>query len=255
MTVDIDSIGQSRPRFPLKSLGILLFASVFASFSTILYGITVTHQAVSLGKVLLIAGLLSAIVTTPLAGLGLWSRSKQDIENSSFARLLIKDELIISLLLAIALGIFCGIFVVLSDKAFYSFLPTSIRDVELPGSLLGMLAAFGAGVNEEIWFRLGVLTGAIGLGRWLLKQTQTSAVLFWTANILSALLFGAAHLPQFALMAGRLSSTVVGVVLFQNGVVGLIFGWLYWQRGLLAAMLAHITADIIIHVVFPTFVR
>ncbi|MBD2466018.1 hypothetical protein H6G89_34085 [Oscillatoria sp. FACHB-1407] len=141
MTVDIDSGVQSRPRFPLKIFGLLLFASVFASFSTILYG---TDQAVSLLEVLLVAGLLSAIVTAPLAGLGLWSRRKQDIEDSSFARLLVKDELIFSLCLAIALGIVCGIFVVLSDKAFYSFLPTAIRDVELPGSLSGMLAAFEA---------------------------------------------------------------------------------------------------------------
>ncbi|MBE9156692.1 CPBP family intramembrane metalloprotease [Nodosilinea sp. LEGE 06152] len=255
MTVDVSSIVPSRPRFPLKILGLLLFISVFASFSTILYGTTVTHQAVSLLEILLIAGLLSAIITAPLAGLGLWSRSKQDIEDSSFTRLLVKDELIFSLLLAIALGILCGIFVVLSDKAFYSFLPTAIRDMELPGSLSGLLAAFGAGVNEEIWFRLGVLTGLIGLGRWLLKQTQTSAVLFWVANIVSTLLFGAAHLPQFALMANGLSSIVIGVVLFQNGIVGLIFGWLYWQRGLLVAMLAHITADIVIHVVIPTFFR
>jgi membrane protease YdiL (CAAX protease family) len=161
--------------------------------------------------------------------------------------------LIFSLFLAIALGILCGIFVVLSDKAFHSFLPTAIRDVELPGSLSGLLAAFGAGINEEIWFRLGVLTGLNGLGRWLLKQNQTSAVLFWVANIVSALVFGAAHLPQFSLMADGLSSTVIGVVLFQNGIVGLIFGWLYWRRGLLVAMLAHITADIVIHVIVPTF--
>lgn len=253
MTVDIDSGVQSRPRFPLKIFGLLLFASVFASFTTILYGVTVADQAVSLLEVLLVAGLLSAIVTAPLAGLGLWSRRKQDIEDSSFARLLVQDELLLSLCLAIALGIVCGIFVVLSDKAFYSFLPTAIRDVELPGSLSGMLAAFGAGVNEEIWFRLGILTGLVGLGRWLLKQTHTTAGLFWIANIVSALLFGAAHLPQFALMADGLSSTVIGVVLFQNGVVGLIFGWLYWQRGLLVAILAHITADIVIHVVVPAF--
>ncbi|WP_420911673.1 type II CAAX prenyl endopeptidase Rce1 family protein [Rippkaea orientalis] len=86
-----------------------------------------------------------------------------------------------------------------------------------------------------------------------MKQPQTSTVLFWAANVVSALLFGAAHLPQFALMASGLPFGLIGVVLLQNGVVGLTFGWLYWQWGLLAAVLAHIMADIVIHVLIPTF--
>jgi hypothetical protein len=93
MTVDVDSIVQSHPRFSLKILGLLLFISVFGSFSTILYGTTITHQAVSLLEVLLIAVFLSVIITAPLASLGLWSRSKQDMEDSSFARLLVKGNL------------------------------------------------------------------------------------------------------------------------------------------------------------------
>lgn len=253
MSINANSTAQGHSRVPLKILGLLLVASFFASISTIFYGLTVTHQAVALTEVLLIAGSLSTIVTAPLASLGLWSRSKQGIEDSSFAQLLIKKRLLLALFWAIGLGSVCGIFVVLSDKAFYSFLPTALQNLELPGSLPGVLAAFGAGVNEEIWFRLGALTGLVGIGRWILKQSQTSAVLFWAANVVATLLFGAAHLPQFALMASGLPFSVIGVVLFQNGVVGLIFGWLYWQWGLLAAMLAHITADIIIHVVIPTF--
>lgn len=253
MTVSFNSTAQIHSQVRLKILALLLIASVFAAIATIIYGLIITHQAVPLLNVLLIAVLLSVSVTLPLASLGLWSRNKQGIEDSSFAKLLIQDSWFISLLLALISGSLCGVFVFLSDKVFYSFLPSAIRDVELPGSFPGLLAAFGAGINEEIWFRLGVLTGLVGIGRWLLKQTQTSATLFWIANIASALLFGIAHLPQFAFIAGGLPLTVLEVVLLQNSVVGTVFGWLYWQRGLLAAMLAHITADIFIHVVIPTF--
>ncbi|YAF97248.1 MAG: CPBP family intramembrane glutamic endopeptidase [Nodularia sp. CChRGM 3473] len=253
MTVDVDPKMQSHPQLPIKVLGLLLVSSVFASGSTILYGLIIAHRTISIPEVLLVAGLLTAIVTTPLAVLGLWSRGRQGLEVSSFAKLLIKDDLLMALLLAVALGSFCGAFVVLSDKAFYPFLPTGVKDVELPGSIAGLLAALGAGINEEIWFRLGILTGLIELGRWLLKQDQASTALFWSTNVISTLLFGAAHLPQFALMASGLPLAVVGVVLLQNGFVGLIFGWLYWQWGLLAAMLAHVTADIAIHVIVPTF--
>ena len=36
-----------------------------------------------------------------------------------------------------------------------------------------------------------------------------------------------------------------------NGIGGIVFGWLYWKRGLLAAVLAHFSADVVLHVVVP----
>ncbi|ACK67029.1 abortive infection protein [Rippkaea orientalis PCC 8801] len=167
MSVNANSTAQGHSQVSLKILGFLLVVSFFASISTIFYGLSVTHQAVAWPEILLIAGSLSAIVTAPLASLGLWSRSKQGIEETSFKQLLIKDKWLLSLFLAIVLGILCGIFVVLSDKAFYSFLPTAIQDMELPGSLPGLFASLGAGINEEIWFRLGALTGLLGMGHWI----------------------------------------------------------------------------------------
>jgi membrane protease YdiL (CAAX protease family) len=29
--------------------------------------------------------------------------------------------------------------------------------------------------------------------------------------------------------------------------VGVLYGWCYWRRGLLAAMVAHFSADIVLH--------
>jgi hypothetical protein len=42
-------------------------------------------------------------------------------------------------------------------------------------------------------------------------------------------------------------------MLLKNGAVGLIFGWFYWRLLMGAAVLAHITDDIVIHVIIPTF--
>jgi hypothetical protein len=36
-----------------------------------------------------------------------------------------------------------------------------------------------------------------------------------------------------------------------NGLGGLAFGWLYWKRGLESAMMAHFSADIVLHVITP----
>ena len=54
----------------------------------------------------------------------------------------------------------------------------------------------------------------------------------------SALLFGAGHLPTTATLM-PLTPLVITRALLLNGLGGIVFGWLYWKRGLLAAMLAH----------------
>ncbi len=53
----------------------------------------------------------------------------------------------------------------------------------------------------------------------------------------------------------RLSPAVVARALVLNGVGGVVFGWLYWRRGLLAAMVAHFSADVVLHVLAPLLFR
>jgi len=36
-----------------------------------------------------------------------------------------------------------------------------------------------------------------------------------------------------------------------NGIGGIIFGWLYWKKGLESAMISHFSADIVLQVIFP----
>ncbi|WP_414544287.1 hypothetical protein [Nostoc sp. CCY0012] len=56
MRVDVDSKIPYYTWFSFKVLGILLLASVFASMGTILYGLIIAHQVVSLPEVFLFAG-------------------------------------------------------------------------------------------------------------------------------------------------------------------------------------------------------
>ena len=36
-----------------------------------------------------------------------------------------------------------------------------------------------------------------------------------------------------------------------NGSIGVIFGWLYWKKGLESAMIAHFSSDVVLHVITP----
>ena len=61
---------------------------------------------------------------------------------------------------------------------------------------------------------------------------------------------GAIHLPQAAMLYG-LNVPIVAFVLIGNGVPGMAFGWLFWRKGLIAAMVSHLVMDVVMKVIVP----
>jgi hypothetical protein len=120
-------------------------------------------------------------------------------------------------------------------------------------ALYGFLASISAGITEETLFRLFGLSLLAWLGGMLFHDSdgRPKPIVFWMANLLFALAFGAAHLPTEAAMGLPLNPLVVTSTLVLNGIGGLVFGWLFWTFGLESAMLAHILADIIRHSLIP----
>ena len=122
-----------------------------------------------------------------------------------------------------------------------------------PAAWKGFLASFYGGIAEEILLRLLVMSFFVWLGRFVSKTQEgkpTSAV-FWVANILAAVLFGLGHLPATATLL-PLTPLVITRAILLNGIGGVIFGWLYWKRGLEAAMVSHFSTDIVLHVLFAS---
>ena len=116
-------------------------------------------------------------------------------------------------------------------------------DLGLAGRLL-----YG-GIDEEVLTRWGLMTLLVWIGA-LLAGTASPGVM-WVAIVISGVLFGLGHLPaQYAAGAKRSTVLIVLVIGF-NLWVSLIFGWLFWQYGLLAAMLAHM----LFHLVWYPFDR
>lgn len=113
-----------------------------------------------------------------------------------------------------------------------------------------LLACAYGGLGEEILMRLFLLSALLWIGTKAFRASPQNAVLFWSVNLLVAIAFGAAHLP-FAAKLHALTPELVTIVIALNALVALGFGWLYWSRGLEAAMLAHFSADIILHVIGP----
>lgn len=160
--------------------------------------------------------------------------------------------------LSIVLGILVTL--LLLGLEFFYFQPAMLRELgnaanalnlqtSQPAAWKGFLASFYGGIAEEIQLRLFVMSFFVWLGRFLSKTVDgnpTNAV-FWIANILAAVLFGLGHLPITAALV-PLTPLVIARAVVLNGLLGIVFGWLYWRRGLEAAMISHFSADIVLHV-------
>ena len=118
-----------------------------------------------------------------------------------------------------------------------------------PAAWKGLLASFYGGIAEEIQIRLFVMSFLVWLGRFFshTPDGKPTNPVFWTANILAAVLFGLGHLPVTSLLV-PLTPLVIARAVVLNGLLGIVWGWLYWKRGLEAAMISHFTADLVLHV-------
>jgi hypothetical protein len=103
-----------------------------------------------------------------------------------------------------------------------------------------LLRAFEAAPFEEVLFRLVVM----GVAAWAItRYLPRSESPYRAALLLSALIFGALHLPDV---------TFVGLMLVVgNTAAGIVLGWLFWHWGLPSAISCHFAAGLIIQYVGP----
>ena len=159
--------------------------------------------------------------------------------------------------ISMGLGILASLIILGLDV--YIFQPALIQELgekanvlnqtAQPAAWKGFLASFYGGIAEEILLRLFVMSLLAWLGSFINKTQdgKPTNIIFWIANILAAILFGIGHLPAASLILPLTTLFIIRIVLL-NAVGGIMFGWLYQKHGLESAMIAHFSADIVLHV-------
>jgi len=102
------------------------------------------------------------------------------------------------------------------------------------------------GITEELLTRWGLMSLFVWLG-WRLsgRPEHTRKLVIWFAIIGSALMFALGHLPLLIMISPDPQPWLVIEVLLGNTIPGVLFGWLFWRKGIEAAMLAHMLAHLI----------
>lgn len=153
---------------------------------------------------------------------------------------------------AAALGLVTGALLVALDLALAPWVGPSwehfLRSASQPspqGLLMGVL--YG-GITEEILMRWGLMSG-LAWAIWSLTGKQRLGPAMLVAAALTALVFGAAHLPALAAQV-ELTQAIVVRSLVLNGLAGLVYAWVFWRYHLEAAMLSHACSHMTIAVVW-----
>lgn len=143
-------------------------------------------------------------------------------------------------------GLVGGILGVAMLAAFARFSPEPLAQLQDRFSFPLIARVLYGGITEEILVRWGLMTAMVW-ACWRIFQGGVgapSARAVWLAILLSALAFGALHLPVATTMLGPVPASLSAYVVIANAAFGIVAGFLFWRYGLEAAMIAHMSAHL-----------
>ena len=188
--------------------------------------------------------------------IGLWISSRTNLGAPVLARIFSKKpvnklinwkSILSSVFLATLVALLLlGLFELQSE-----FYPISSK-ISRPSKPFYALVSFSAGISEEIMFRLGLMSLLIAIIQFINKVDNPTNKMVWAGIIISALFFGLMHLPLSKNFV-ELTPFSIGVTMVGNLITGSTFGWIFWKRGLLVAIISHIAFDLVFHVIGTPF--
>lgn len=139
-------------------------------------------------------------------------------------------------------GVLSGLSISLLGWMFESIIPEAMKTLSESVKLSPAARFLYGGITEEILMRFGLMTLLAWLASLIFKGTP--AAVYWLAIVASALIFAIGHFPLVFQTVSSPDMFLLLYILTGNALGGIVFGWLYWKKGLESAMLAHIFAHV-----------
>lgn len=143
---------------------------------------------------------------------------------------------------SVPLGLAVTAVVWISQKYWFAWRIPQLEPVPL---WQGLSATLYGGTAEELVLRLFAMTAVAKL---LMKAKFTRQRAIVTALFVSAALSFLFHIPAAMALKG-FSWPMFGRTFVHHGFSGLIFGWLYWRRGIESSMIAHGLSDLLLRMI------
>lgn len=246
-------------RNPLRfALGLLPIALVAAYF-TALYQLTILDEA-TLSQLMAQLGSESAFIAVYMVQIGIYALVMGFFGHILSTRLGLMRPLRLNwsaLKWTLPLSAVAGILLSLDWWTFGAWIPGLREGTDLTLTLPVVIASvLYGGVVEEVMLRLFIMSLLAWLGWKVFFRMEERAPLtvIVAANVISALLFAAGHLPATAALFGEITPLLLLRCFLFNGGFGLFFGWLYRRYGIQYAMLGHATGHIVSKLIWFFFV-
>jgi membrane protease YdiL (CAAX protease family) len=146
-------------------------------------------------------------------------------------------------------GVLGGLLGVVLLLAVSRFTPPSMLALQgkVPPFHIAVRVLYG-GVTEELIVRWGLMSGVLWVFWRFLQRSDTPprTIFVAVAIAVSAISFGALHLPAASALLGALTTDVVAYVILGNAAFGILAGCLFWRFGLECAIIAHSVAHLVL---------
>lgn len=139
-------------------------------------------------------------------------------------------------------GLLAGVLIGITILIFTPYLPQKFTELAESLKLSLPTRFLYGGITEEILMRFGLMTFIV----WLLKQItkKLNSTVYWIAITIASIVFALGHFPVVYNIISNPPTALLVYVLIGNSIGGLIFGWLYYKKGLESAFIAHIFTHI-----------
>ena len=227
----------------LKAFILLYLASVASQLGFLFFQSRSQHFPFT--DVVLSSLIFVSIVTIPciLIGLFLGTRFSLALINTSSNA---GSKRIPGLRFTLVSSVLLGLFLLAMRWVLTDALSPALPEYGSRGILGGFLASLSAAITEEILFRFGVMTLLLWLCSKIFGRACVNQRIVIVIIVITGIGFGLAHVPSLVAQGANDSATIVAT-LGGNLAVSLLYGWCYWRYGLLLAILAHFTLDIVLH--------
>lgn len=199
-------------------------------------------------SVLILASIAqSGVLLAIAAWLGAALSTQLGLRAPVFDALLTKRPALPALRPQIVPGLLGGVGGALVLLLFGEFGPPAIAHVQgLLDTPLFVRVLYG-GITEEILLRWGFMTLLLWLlwRFWQRRDGAPRAGIAWIAIVVSAVIFGAGHLPMLRLLVPTATGSLMAYVVVGNSIFGVMAGYLFWRYGLESAILAHMSAHVL----------
>jgi membrane protease YdiL (CAAX protease family) len=156
-----------------------------------------------------------------------------------------------SVKLSLLLGVLVGTIIFVVDRGIFSMFtePLTIF-LSSPPVWQRFLYSFYVGIVEELILRFFLVTLLVWI-TWKIKKTSAglpTTTGIWLSILLASVLYGLGYVSSLA-SSIELNTVFASGIMILNVMAGSVFGWLYWKKGLEAAILANVTSMLTILVI------